>query len=102
MIEELKKSHKIAVCTNAPKDFFYTVFTRGKIEYLFDVVIVSSEVGYIKPDPKIFELTLSALGVSKEEAVFFDDSKDNVVGAQMFGLESVLFTTPEQVRPYID
>lgn len=98
---ELKKTYKVAVCTNAPKDFFYTVLKKEGIEDLFNVVVVSSEVGYAKPDVKIFDITLQKLGTSKEETVFFDDRQKNVDSGKMYGLQAVLFTTPLQIKEYI-
>ncbi len=101
-IQKLKENHKIALCTNAPRDFFYTVLKKEGIENLFDTIIVSSEVGCMKPDPEIFRLTLASLGLEKEDVIFFDDTRKNVDAAEAFGIQSELFLTPKQLEKYIE
>jgi HAD superfamily hydrolase (TIGR01509 family) len=51
----------------------------------------SSEVGVRKPDPRIFELTLTRLGgIAPERALFLDDAASNVAAAERLGLRAVL------------
>src|SRR5215831_15236932 len=55
--------------------------------------IVSYEVGYRKPDPRIYRTALSALGASPEDAIFVGDGgSDEHTGARAVGLRSVLVT----------
>jgi putative hydrolase of the HAD superfamily len=61
---------------------------------LFDVVVDSSEVGLRKPDPAIFHLACSRLGVTPDRAVFLDDSPGHVRAAEALGLHGVLFANP--------
>lgn len=57
----------------------------------FDVVVIAGEVGFYKPDPKIFNLALDRLGVSPEKAIFVGDSvKHDIEGAKAAGLKTVL------------
>jgi putative hydrolase of the HAD superfamily len=63
----------------------------------FDVVIVSYEVGYTKPDPRIYELCLARLGVSPSSALFVDDRPENVGGAKRLRMETVLFHGDESI-----
>lgn len=53
---------------------------------LFSSVILSNEVGLLKPDPTIFELALNQLDVPPEQALFVDDLAENVVGGTAVGL----------------
>ncbi len=59
---------------------------------LFDTWVISHEVGLRKPDPEIYRLACSRLGVAPEHAVFVDDMRLNVEGAEAFGLAGVLHT----------
>jgi len=52
-----------------------------RLERWFDVVIVSCEVGAAKPDPAIFEMCLSQLGVRPRHALFVDDRIENTLSA---------------------
>jgi putative hydrolase of the HAD superfamily len=61
----------------------------------FDVVVVSCEVGVAKPDPVIFELCLSRLGVAPRHALFVDDRIDNIEGAAALGIRTFHFVGPD-------
>ena len=62
---------------------------------MFDVVVCSGDVGLVKPDPAIFQLTLDRLGVAPDEAIFIDDSPGHVAAARALGLQGIHFTTAE-------
>jgi putative hydrolase of the HAD superfamily len=58
---------------------------------LFDAVVVSCDVGMRKPEARIFEATLAALGgIRPEAAVFLDDTAENAIGAADIGIRAVL------------
>jgi epoxide hydrolase-like predicted phosphatase len=95
-IRTLKQDHTIAVISN------YTNILRGKINDLwqigdiFDELIISAEVGVMKPDPGIFQIALARTASLPEEAVFIDDFIENVEGAKNVGMHAILFETPGQ------
>lgn len=68
------------------------------LEELFEKIYYSWQTGFIKPDPRCFELVLKESGLSADDFVYFDDSKENVAVAQGLGIESYLFTGAEGVR----
>lgn len=49
---------------------------------LFEVIIVSGEVGLIKPDPAIFRLALQKTGANAAECLLIDDHAENIAVAQ--------------------
>lgn len=58
---------------------------------LFDVTLSSSQHGYMKPHPSIFEAALSAVGSRPEEAVMVGDSlAHDIAGAMAIGMRGVL------------
>lgn len=61
----------------------------------FDVAVVSGEVGFIKPDPRIFDALVERTGTAAGAMVFIDDRTDNVDAARQLGFQAVRFTTPE-------
>jgi putative hydrolase of the HAD superfamily len=60
------------------------------LDELFDLVVDSSEVGMRKPDPRIYRLVLSRLGVEPGRAVLLDDAPGNVAGATAVGMQAIL------------
>jgi epoxide hydrolase-like predicted phosphatase len=65
-------------------------------EDLCDTIVYSHEVGYVKPDPKIYEIALQRLDVGADETVFLDDLQRNVDGALAVGIEAIRFIDTEQ------
>jgi len=57
----------------------------------FDVIVISGDVGWRKPSPKIFEKALEELHVSDSEAVFVGDAPfHDIAGARHVGMKTVL------------
>jgi putative hydrolase of the HAD superfamily len=71
--------------------------TEYGLDGFFGVVTISSDVGYLKPHPKIFQHALDALGVAAEETMMVGDSlRCDVAGAKGLGLVAVW------KRPHLD
>lgn len=62
---------------------------------MFDVIVISGEVGMRKPDAEIFELTVDRLGVAHADCVFVDDIARNVHAAVELGQVGILHTSYE-------
>ncbi len=95
-VKELRKHYKIGLLTNMGQGTLDEVFTEAERNELFDTVVVSSDVGMIKPSRDIFELTIEQLGVGTDETVFIDDRPVNTDGAERVGMKTILFTTNKQ------
>lgn len=70
------------------------LYPREGFGALFDVVVISGEVGMRKPDPGIFQLTAERLGVEPAACVFVDDTPGHLRGAQDVGMTTVLHRDP--------
>jgi HAD superfamily hydrolase (TIGR01509 family) len=95
-VRELKKDYKIGLLTNMGSDTLEDIFSEKERTELFDSVVISSEVGMIKPSRDIFELALEHIGTSADETVFIDDRPVNVEGAERVGMRTILFTNNAQ------
>lgn len=76
-------------------------YPRERFGELFDVVVISGEVGIRKPDPAIFALTADRLGVGASRCVFVDDLDSNVAVAQEVGMAGVLHRNAQTTIPRI-
>jgi epoxide hydrolase-like predicted phosphatase len=57
---------------------------------MFDVVVISGEVGMRKPEPRIFLHTAQLLSLAPDECVFIDDIQANITAAEQLGFTGVL------------
>lgn len=64
----------------------------------FDKVFISSDLGVRKPERKAFDAIAADIGVAHENILFFDDTRENIVGAEAAGLQTVYVQSPEDVR----
>jgi putative hydrolase of the HAD superfamily len=70
----------------------YDVYTGYDLPALFDVIVISHEVGLRKPERPIFKLAVDRLGLAPQDCVFVDDTFANVRAAREFGMTAVHFT----------
>jgi 2-haloacid dehalogenase len=84
--------------SNWPAEGFSSVRQRFEFLAWFRGILVSGEVGVIKPDPRIYELLIERFGVEPQRTVYIDDVEANVVAARPFGMHAIHFTTPAALR----
>jgi HAD superfamily hydrolase (TIGR01549 family) len=63
---------------------------REGLEDLFDVVLLSYEVGLVKPDPAIFELALAELGTTAGQVLMVGDHWAADAGAAQIGIRTLI------------
>ena len=85
--------------TNWSSDTYYQRAVE-RLTFLdaLDDVLVSGDVGVVKPDPRIYEIAAERFGVRPSATVFIDDSQPNVDAARQVGFDAVRFTDPDQLR----
>jgi epoxide hydrolase-like predicted phosphatase len=97
-IRALHRRYKTGIISNALDDVRPMRTGRWGMSDAFDSIIISAEVGVMKPDARIFQSALQSLGVQPGEAVFVDDFAHNVEGARAVGMHAIQFRNPEQVH----
>jgi putative hydrolase of the HAD superfamily len=80
-----------AVLSNSWGTGGYDPYAGYDLAGLFDVVVISDQVGLRKPEPPIYELTAAKLGLRPEHCVFVDDTPANLVTARQLGMATVHF-----------
>jgi len=73
---------------------------RRKYDFLglLDDIVISGEVGHVKPDPAIFRIMLEKIGRPAQECLFIDDSLTNISQAQKMGFVTIHFQSPQQLE----
>jgi putative hydrolase of the HAD superfamily len=95
-IEVMRREYKTGLLSNFSNDLRPKIENEWAIGCAFDEIIISCEVGMIKPDPAIFDLMLDRLGVKANESVFIDDRIKNIDGAKEMGFHTIFFTDKDQ------
>ena len=93
-IRSLRGKYKTGLISNAWGDL-RDFIVREKFDDAFDGLIISAEVGAMKPEPKIFRIALEQFGVSPDEAVFVDDFLINIQGCEKIGMKGIHFKDAE-------
>jgi putative hydrolase of the HAD superfamily len=90
VLEELGGEFPLFLVTNGAADVQREKIARTHLAGYFNAVVISGELGFGKPDPKIFRHALERAGVRPEEAVMAGDSlRRDVAGARAAGLHAV-------------
>lgn len=61
---------------------------------LFDATVISTQIGAIKPDPKMYEAILQKLNAEPADCLFVDDRAANLEGAIASGINAVQMARP--------
>lgn len=71
------------------------------LSHLAPFILVSEEVGYAKPDPRIFAAALRSTGLSTPEQVLFvgDNPEADIDGAKSFGMRAAWVRRGRQYPP---
>ena len=87
------KGFRLAAVTNSAwsGELIEGDLERFGVARFFEAVFVSSDVGYRKPSPVIFERALRELGLDASECIFVGNSIiEDIQGAQQMGMKAVL------------
>jgi glucose-1-phosphatase len=95
-IRDLRPAYKTGLLSNAWPDLRDTMENTWQIADAFDEIVISAEVGLVKPDARIYEHILERMTTKPKEAIFVDDFPENVVGARTIGMQAIHFRNPTQ------
>ena len=90
LIEQLDaRSVPLFALSNMPAETWPLMEAHFPLLDRFASVVVSGEIGLVKPDPDIFYYTLGLMGdVSPDEVLFIDDSPQNIAAADALGFQT--------------
>lgn len=90
-IDDHKNEYKFGMISNVGHGFLERMFVDRPADDYFDEITLSSDVGLVKPDERIYLITAERLGVRPEECVFIDDLETNVEGAKRAGMHAICY-----------
>jgi putative hydrolase of the HAD superfamily len=84
------RGKRIGLVSNA-STMEVTAWNQSPLAPFFDSAIFSCYVGYLKPDRRIYEKCMGALGVTPEECVFIGDGgSEELEGARDLGMATIM------------
>lgn len=99
LLDDLSKEFALAIVTNNSSAEQYAKLAHLGIANHFKAVVISEEVGVMKPDAAIYFAALDRLGCEPHEAVMIGDNlQADVLGAQDAGIAAVWFNRFNRVR----
>ena len=82
--------------SNTNRLHFEYMMRRYDLFRHFAGFVLSHEVGFLKPDERIFRIALAKVRASAQEVLFVDDQETNVSAAQALGIDAFRFVNSDQ------
>jgi putative hydrolase of the HAD superfamily len=92
----VRRAREIGIRTALLSNSWGDFYPRDLWDGMFDVVVISGEVGMRKPEPEIFHLTLGHLDLGAGDCVFVDDLPHNISAAADLGITGVRHVTYDE------
>ena len=92
MKELMDAGLKIGVCTTSNEQAAKAITEKILSDIHFDIVLAGDVVKNKKPDPEIYNLALTKLGLQPEECFVIEDSKNGVKAAKAACMQTIVTT----------
>jgi putative hydrolase of the HAD superfamily len=85
-LTDFRKGYRLGLVTDAQRLYACPELRSLRIEEFFDAVVISSDYGFRKPDPRLFHIALAALDSTPEETVYIGNKYEtDLLGAKRAG-----------------
>jgi 2-haloacid dehalogenase len=99
ILKKLKcEGYPLYVLSNWAMEKFNLVRPQYPFFEWFDGIVISGDVGLIKPDQAIFKVLLERTGCPAEVCLFIDDHYPNIRVASELGFQTIQFTSAQQLE----
>ncbi|MFH1189568.1 MAG: HAD family phosphatase [Candidatus Omnitrophota bacterium] len=102
LARELKKRYKLILLSNINELHFEFIRKKFSIVGIFDELVLSYQVGAIKPERKIYDEVIRAAGGKREGIFYIDDREDLVKAAIDIGIDSTKFEDIGKLRDVME
>lgn len=90
VLDQLRGRYALGLVTNGASDLQQEKITAAGIGHYFDVVTISGELGVGKPDPHVFDVTLSRLGLDRTKCAMVGNNLEaDIAGAVRSGIAAI-------------
>jgi len=99
IIKKTKTNYTTVLFSNQVEDWLEKVIDDNNLRDVFNYFVNSYNVGFKKPDQRIFFEALKITSSKPEETLFIDDSLENIRAAKQMGIKTIMFNNFEQFLP---
>lgn len=93
----LKSRYKLFVLSNVNKMHFEHVRAKFDIFDMFDELILSYEIGAMKPDKRIYDEVVARAGGDRSKLIYIDDREDLIQASTALGIDSIRYEDAEKL-----
>jgi HAD superfamily hydrolase (TIGR01509 family) len=101
-IKRLRANYKTAMLSNITASGLARRFPDDKLSDYFDEIVISSEIGFVKPEPETYLITAQRLGVAVSACIFLDDRETYCEGAREAGMQAILYESFAQATAELE
>lgn len=98
LLRGIAARYRLVLLSNTNAIHFEMIQANYPLLKHFHAMILSHEVGAMKPAPEIYRRAVEAAGCLPEECFFTDDIAEYVEGARRCGIDAVQFRSAEQIE----
>ncbi|MGL1892532.1 MAG: HAD family phosphatase [Spirochaetaceae bacterium] len=99
LFDEIKNSgHKLYVLSNMHLESAQSLLENNSFWHKFDGIVFSSNVKMVKPEKNIYHYIIDRYKFDTNKTIFIDDTKVNLDVAQDFGINTIHFKSPDQLK----
>ncbi len=98
IIRSLKRKWRLGLLSNTDPLHFNYILSTFPIVRIFEKYILSYEVGFKKPDVRIFQEAIRWASVEPKKILFIDDTKDHIEVAALLGMQGLHFRSAPQLK----
>ena len=96
LLTALKQQYRLGMITNGVSDIQWTKIKSLDFADYFDVILISGELGFGKPQARIFELALDKLQTSPDDTVMIGNSRArDIQGAHNAAIRAILINSAD-------
>lgn len=93
VVDAVAKKYRIGLLTNMYPRMLSALFEQKLIppKENWEIILDSSEIGFQKPDKRLYEIAQQVSGVKNEEILFIENSPEHLQAAQDFGWQTFAY-----------
>jgi len=87
----LHPRYRLAMLSNDVKEWSQYLRAKNHLDDLLETAVISGDVGFRKPDPRIYQELLRRISAEPFRCLFIDDRVINLDSARELGFKTILF-----------